>query len=439
MSLPPPASRLAALLALLVLLAACGGGDDEPRAEGDLSGMTVTVMGAFVEPADEAFREAVRGFEEETGATVEYEGSGDFETLINTRVGGGNPPDIGMFPQPGLMADFVASGDLRPLEDIVDTASLQESLLPGIYELGTVDGTYYGLPRVIAVKSVVWYPRQAFEDAGYEVPETWDELIALSDQMVEDGGDGQYPWCIGIESSGATGWVITDWIEDLLLRTAGPEAYDAWIAGDLPFNSPEVREAAERFAEIAFTDGYVLGGRQGIVTTPFGTAIAPLFEDPPACYLHRQASFIQGFLPADVDVDADVGIFYFPPVEGGFDGNPVLGSGDLAGLFTDNPAAEELLRYMSDPGWLGPQIDTGSDFAPFQGFPVERYPNEVTREQARLLEDADVFRFDASDSMPGVIGTGAFWTQMTAWVAGEVELEEALQNIDDAWPAGNGG
>lgn len=427
---------LGACMALLV--AACAGEEPDTAGEGEgdgeFAGQTVQVMGAFVDPANDAFREAVRGFEEETGATVNYEGSADFETLILTRVQGGNPPDIAMFPQPGLMADFVESGDARPLDDVVDTAALQESLLPGLFELGTVDGAYYGLPRVIAVKSVVWYSPGPFTEAGYEIPETWQGLLDLTDTIAQDVGSGQAPWCIGIESSGATGWVVTDWIEDLMLRTAGPEAYDQWIAGDLAFSSPEVRRAAEMFAEIALNEDYVLGGRQGIVTTPFGDSADPLFEDPPGCYLHRQASFIIGFLSEDLEPAEDFDVFYLPPVEDGYDGNPVLGSGDLASLFTDNPAAEGLMRYMSDPGWLGPQIDTGSDFSPHRDFPLEQYPNDVTRAQARILADADVFRFDASDSMPGIIGTGAFWSEMVAWVNGENTLDEALQNIDNSWP-----
>lgn len=436
---------LTALAALVLLMTAClGGGDDGDgsaggtEGDGDLSGQEVTILGAFVDPADDAFREAVSGFEEETGATVSYEGSADFETLIQTRVQGGNPPDIAMFPQPGLLANFVEQGSLQPLDEVLDPEviqRLQENLVAGIYDLGTVDGTYYGLPRVLSVKSVVWYPPPEFEEAGYEIPESWEELLALTEEIAQGAEGPAVPWCIGIEASGSTGWVVTDWIEDLMLRTAGPEAYDRWIAGELEFSSPEVTRAAELFAEIAFNEDYVLGGTQGIITTPFGDAILPVVEDPPACFLHRQASFIIGFLPDSAVPGEDVDIFYFPPVEDGYDGRPVLSGGDLAGLFTDNPAAIALMEYMSDPSWLGPQIDTGSDFAPFADFPLEDYPNEIARAEAELLANADVVRFDASDSMPGAVGAGAFWTEMTAWVNGQKSLEDALAAIDEAWPA----
>lgn len=429
---------LIALAATLTLLAAAclpEGAGDQAGEDGDLSGMTVSVMGAFVEPASTAFLEAAEVFEEETGATVEYEASSDFETLIITRTQGGAPPDIAMLPQPGLMNDLADEGALRPLDDIVDVERLQDELIPGIYELGTIDGDYYGLPRVIALKSAVWYPRPAWEEAGYEIPETWEELMDLTEQIAADTDGAAAPWCIGIESGGATGWVVTDWIEDLLLRTAGPEAYDDWIAGDLPFDSPEVTRAAEMFADIAFSEEYLYGGRQSMLSISFGDAPAPMFSDPTDCYLHRQASFVTGFFPDDVELGEDVDVFYLPPVEDdGYDGSPVLGSGDLASLMTDNPAAEEFMRYMSRMEFGEPMLDTGFDFSPFLDYPVEQYPTEVTQRQAEILTEAEVFRFDASDTMPGQVGTGAFWSEMVRWIAGEVELEQALQNIDAAWP-----
>jgi alpha-glucoside transport system substrate-binding protein len=312
-----------ALTALVV--AACGGDGDttEPTvdADGDLTGQTVTVLGGFVAPADEAFREAVEGFEEQTGATVDYQGSADFEQLVSSRVRGGNPPDIAMIPQPGLLRDFVAEDRVRALDDIVDTEQLQETLVPGLFEVGTVDGDYYGLPRVVALKSSVWYPPQAFEEAGYEVPATWAELEELTERIADEQ-DGAAPWCLGIESSGSTGWVITDWIEDILLRTAGPDAYDDWVRGELDFDSPEVTEAAEMFADLTLTEGHVLGGRGAILGTPYGDAPSPMFQDPPGCYLHRQASFISGFFPDAVVEGEDVDVFYLPEVDGGYDGAP---------------------------------------------------------------------------------------------------------------------
>ncbi|MFP4634828.1 MAG: ABC transporter substrate-binding protein [Nitriliruptoraceae bacterium] len=416
----------------VLLLAACGEDTADPEA-GEFAGETVRVLGGFTDPANDAFLEAVEGFEEETGATVEYQGSADFEQLIRSRVEGGNPPDVGMIPQPGLLQQFVSQEQVRPLDDIVDTGQLEETLIPGLFEIGTYDGQYYGLPRVIALKSSVWYPPQAFEEAGYEIPATFEELEELTERIAAEGDAA--PWCLGIESGGSSGWVITDWIEDILLRTSGPEVYEDWVEGDVGFSSSEVMEAARRFEDLLLSEGHTFGGRGAILSTPYGDAPTPMFAEEPDCLLHRQASFISGFFPDGIVEGEDIDVFYLPPMQDdGFDGSPVNGSGDLAALFTDNPAAEEFMRYMSDPEWLGPQIDTGFDFSPHQTFPIEEYPSAAQRAQAEYLRDADMFAFDASDRMPADVGAGTFWSQMVSWINEEQTLEEAMEEIDESWP-----
>ena len=160
--------------------------------------------------------------------------------------------------------------------------------------LGEYKGKHYGLPTNINLKSMVWYPKDAFDAAGYTVPKTWDELIALSDKIKADGST---PWCVGFESEGSTGWPATDWMEDIMLRTAGPDVYDKWYKHEIPFNDPAVKTAGETFGEVMFTDGYVLGGAAATPDIAFGDAPLPMFENPPKCWLHRQASFINALLP----------------------------------------------------------------------------------------------------------------------------------------------
>ncbi len=178
--------------------------------------------------------------------------------------------------------------------------------------LGEYDGEHYGIPTNINLKSMVWYPKDDFDAAGYEVPETFDDLIALSDQIVADGST---PWCVGFESGGATGWPATDWMEDIMLRTAGPEAYDQWVAHEIPFNDPAVVNAGEVFGEVMFADGYVLGGAENTPTSPFADAPLPMFDDPPGCWLHRQASFIDASFPEDAVAGDDYDWFPFPPID----------------------------------------------------------------------------------------------------------------------------
>lgn len=421
----------AALLGIVVLVTGClGEGGDS--GEGDSAGGEVTVLGIWEGEEADRFRAVLDAFTEETGVEVAYEGTRDAETIAVARVEGGNPPDIGFLP-PGLMRSLAERDAIRSLEDVVDRAALEEMLVPGTLEAGTVDDELIGIPFRVSVKSLVWHPVPELADAGYEEPATWDEMLAVSEEI---RAAGTPPWCLGIGSGASTGWPVTDWIEDILLRTAGPEAYDRWVAGELPFSSPEVTQAAELFAEIAFTEGNVLGGRSTIPTQQFGDAPLPLFDDPPGCYLHRQASFITEFFPEDAVLGEDVDFFYLPPIPavGEYDGSPVLGAGDYASLFTDNQGAEQLIQFLATPEAGEPWAADGGFLSPHATFDASVYPEELSVEQAEILSGADAFRFDASDLMPPEVGVGTFWTEMVAWVNGEKELEDALQAIDESWP-----
>jgi alpha-glucoside transport system substrate-binding protein len=393
-------------------------------------GETVTIFTAAAEEQAATFQAEFVDFMEETGIEVVVEGSPDFEVLSVTRAEAGDPPEIYNFPQPGLMADMARDGFLVDLSTAMDMGLLQEQYNQAWLDSGMVDGTLIGIWHNADVKSLVWYAKPEFEAAGYDIPETWDELLALSDQIV---ADGNVPWCIGIESASATGWPATDWVEDIMLRTTSVENYDAWTTGELGFDSPEVRNAFETMGNIFFNEDYVLGGTTGILTTNFGDAPTPLFDDPPSCFLHRQASFIPGFFPEDAEVGVDVDYFYLPPIDPAY-GKPVLGSGSLLSMAVDNGAVREVMNFLATPASVEVEVKEGLFVAPQNGVPLDWYPSDTLKGFAEILANAETFRFDGSDLMPGAVGAGSFWTGVTDYISGE-DLDAVLQAIDASWPS----
>jgi alpha-glucoside transport system substrate-binding protein len=435
------------LIALALAAAACNGGggdggDGDGEGGGDAESGEVTLLHAFTGEEDVAGLNAILdGFREEfPDITVREEGSNDFESLARTRVGAGNAPDVMLHPQPGLLEDFIAQGVVQPL-DFVDTGRLEEEMVGGLVDLGTFDGTYHALAVRLSVKSLVWYNPQTFEAGGYEAPETWSELMDLTEQMANDDLVDA-PWCIGIESGDATGWVATDWVEDILLRAIGPEDYDRWVEGELAFASDEVQGAIEEYMVPIWTnDDYVFGGQQQIAREAFGTSVAGLLGDDPECGLHRQATFIEGFLE-DADPDAEFGtdfdFFYLPPIEEGTGESPVLGGGDFAALYSDNAAARTFIEYLSQAEAGEPWAERGGYLSPFAPvFDDSVYPTDSSRRASEILSEADDFRFDGSDLMPGDVGSssqsGSFWIEMTNWITGQKELDQALQDIDSLY------
>lgn len=401
---------------------------------GQYRGTVVTMQGPFTDADAVKFDNSVKTFEDATGIDIQYTGSKEFEANISIIVEGGNPPDIVDFPQPGLLKTLVAKGYGVDLTDVIDQDWLKENYNQSWLDMSMMQGPdgeiMAGVWGRVNGKSLVWYPKKEFEAAGYQVPTTWEEMIALSDQIV---ADGDAPWCVGIESGAATGWAMTDWIEELMLRTTSLENYDRWVAGELDFDSPEVRRAVEEVANIWFTDGYVFGGRGAIATTFFGDAPKPMFDSPPRCWLHKQGNFITSFFPEEAVAGEDYDFFYFPGLEEEY-GKPVLVAGDIYTMFNDRPEVRAVIQYFSTGDSVKGWVEAGGAISPHLDSSLDWYTNLIDRGVAEIILNASSVRFDGSDLMPGEVGAGAFWKSMTDYVTGAIDLDTALQQIDAAWP-----
>ena len=405
---------------------------------GKFKGAVVTAFGAFADADEVKFNQTVKAFEDATGIDIQYESSKQFEATIATRVDAGNTPDIVDFPQPGLMGNFAKTGKLVDLAKFMSSDYLKGQYLQSWLDMATKPGLD-GKPEMVGVwervnvKSLVWYPKKAFDKAGYKIPTTWDEMTALQDKIV---ADGDTPWCIGIESGAATGWAATDWIEEVMLRTTSLENYDKWTTGALKFSSPEVKHAAKVVGSIWLNDKNVFGGRKAIVSTSFGDAPAPMFANPPKCWLHKQGNFIVSFFPKDMALKAgvDYDFFYLPPIDPKY-GRPVEVGGDIWSMFNDRPEARAVMEMFSRGDHLKTWLASGGTIAPQKDAQLAWYGNDLDRGVAKILADATSVRFDGSDLMPGEVGAGSFWKEMTAWVSGSEDIDAALKNIDTSWPS----
>ena len=403
----------------------------------DLTGEKITVAGAWLSPEAEIIEEIFDIFEEMTGAEVAYVGSDSFESQIVIDIEGGSAPNIAVFPQPGLASDLAAQGHLTPLADdtadwVVENYAAGQSWVDlATYADENGEDQLFGFFFRVDVKSLVWYSPENFEDAGYEIPETFEELIALSDQIVADGGT---PWCIGLGSGAATGWPATDWVEDMMLRTQSPETYDQWVSNELPFNDPKVVAAIEAFGEIARNDDYVSGGAGAVATTDFRDSPAGLFASPPQCYMHKQASFIPAFFPEGTEVGEDADFFYFPSYADGDLGNPVLGAGTVAAITNDSPGAQALIEFLRSPEAHELWMSRGGFLTPHKGVDTAMFSSDSERAMNDILLNATTFRFDGSDLMPGGVGAGTFWTGMVDYVGG-ADAQAVADSIQQSWDA----
>ncbi|MEE6281586.1 ABC transporter substrate-binding protein [Georgenia sp. MJ170] len=451
-------AAVAGMAAMGLMLGACGGADDlgggggggggdtddetttsadcaDFEEYGTFDGETVTLFSSIREVEADQLQDTFDTFTECTGITVEHNGSGEFEQQVVVQAEGGNAPDLAVFPQPGLLARMVGDGHVVPAPDAVET-KVDEGWTEDWKSYGTVDGEFYAAPLMASVKSFVWYSPSAFEENGYEVPTTWDEMMTLTQQIADEhGSDTVKPWCAGIESGGATGWPATDWIEDVVLRSAGAEAYDQWVTNELAFNSPEITEAVEMAGAILKNDEFVNGGigdSRSIATTSFNDGGLPILDGD--CFLHRQASFYEAQWPEGTDVspEGDVFAFYLPGMTA--DESPLLVAGEFVGAFNDEEATQAVQAFMASGEWANTRVEIGGVTSANSAVDPSLASSDVLRLAIELLQDENaVARFDGSDLMPSEVGAGSFWTAMVDWINGS-ETQAVLDQVESSWP-----
>jgi alpha-glucoside transport system substrate-binding protein len=395
---------LAVLLTMVLILAACAGevGEEGDTAGGEAEGgQEVSVAAVWVGAEQESFQAVLDAFEQETGNTYTYQSSDDLAAFLGTQIEGGQPPDVAMVPQPGLLRELAADGSLQEVGEEA-AANLEENYAPIWTELGSVDGTLYGVYFKAASKGTWWYNTTVFQQAGVQPPETWDQLLQTA-QTVNASG---VPF---LSIGAADGWPLTDLFENIYLQTAGPEMYDQLSNHEIKWTDQSVTEALNTMAEVIGDPANLAGGTEGTVQDDFVTSVTQVFSEPPEAATVYEGDFVAGVISGETNakVGQDADFFPFPVIEG--EGG-VVGGGDVAVALTDNPAAQELIAYLATPEAAEIWASRGGFTSPNQSLSLDVYPDEVSRRIAEGLiqaSESGAFRFDMSDLQPAEFGATA--------------------------------
>ncbi len=398
-----------------------------PEESSDGSARTIEVFGPWVGVSADRFEASIVSFEQDTGIDVRYIGSADFANELRRRVNDARAPDVAIVPQPGVIADLDARGQVVPLGDAV-VNEMTSTLDDAVRQLGAIDGALLAVPYRVNIKSLVWYSPPQWEAMGWSIPSSYPELLTLTRRIA---GEGIAPWCFGIGAFGATGWVVTDWIEETVLREAGETGYDAWVDGDLAFTDPEIVHAFETVDALLLQRGHVLGNTAGIVRTSVDEAILPLLEEPPRCAMHRNGTFTQDWLPSGTPIGPDeaLDVFILPPEVSGT-APPLLAGVDLAIAMSEQDHAQDFLQFLATTESGDAWAEAGGYLGGREG--EQHAAGSIEARLAEAVGDAPMIRVDASDQMTPEFGSGTFWLLAAEWVSGlrstdavTVELESA--------------
>ncbi|MDQ4094659.1 MAG: ABC transporter substrate-binding protein [Actinomycetota bacterium] len=418
------------LLAGALLFSACtsgdpagGGGDGGNGAEGG-GGGTVSVAAVWTGTEQENFQAVLDAFTEQTDIDTEYQSNADIGTFLGTQIEGGEPPDVALLPQPGLLRDFAGQDALVEVNQEAASA-VEENYAPVWADLATVDGTLYGVYFKAANKSTWWYNTQAFSDAGVQPPEDWDEMLQQAGTVAQSG----VPY---LSLAGGDAWPLTDLFENVYLRTAGPEKYDQLANHEIKWTDQSVIDALEVMGEILEDDANLAGGKKGTLQTDFPTSVSQVFTDPPEAATVFEGDFVAGVIAGETEakVGEDADYFPFPSI----DGSPaaVVAGGDVAVALTDSEEAQELLTFLASPEAAEAWAERGGFASPNQGVDTGVYPDEVSQRIAEDIVNAQDLRFDMSDLQPAAFGATAgrgMWLRFQEFVQ-TLDAQQTAQDLE---------
>ena len=410
------------------MVAACGGSSDKAEPDvtidGDFSGETLTVAAAWSGGEQENFEAVLDKFEEETGATVNYTSFGDNgPAYLQTQLEGGKPPNVAVISQPALMQSLAADGDLVPLSDDA-AATVKENFDESWVDLGSADETLYGVWFKAAHKSTVWYNADIYDEAGADVPEDWDGFLDQL-QLITDAGYS------GISVGADVGWPLTDWFENVYLRTAGPDKYDQLANHEIPWTDESVTEALNVLAQLWGTDLVQPGGAQ----RSFPDSVTAVFGADPQAGTVFEADFVVGNIAEDGNSTVgENALFYdFPSVNGS--APSVVSGGDVAVAMVDDDATAALMDYLATPEAAEIWIPNGGLLSPNKQVDTSVYPDDTSRQIAESLTNAQTLRFDMSDLTPSAFGGTpgqGFWQEMIKFYEDPTDVEGTQQRLEAA-------
>ena len=414
-------------VSFLLVMASCNP-DDGGGTESDSSPQEISIMAVYTGAEESAFESVLRSFTKSNpGVEIKYTSAGDeLPTILETAVKGGNPPDLAMLPQPGVVADFAARGELQPLDFASDAVA--ENLGEYAVELGTINGKLYGFLVLTNNGSPVWYNVNLFEQAGVEPPATWDELIQVAETLKASG--------VPAYSFGAAdGWTLSAIFENIYLRTAGPERYDQLAAHEIPWTDPSVKEALQLMAQLFADPGNMAGGREGALETDFPTSVTQVFSSSPRAAMTIIADFAYGVITDSTDAEpvVDFNVFDFPSI----DGSPpaVVGGGDSVVMFRDSEGARALVEYLSSAEAARLIVTKGPWSSLHKDLDPSIYPDPIRRRTGAALLEAETFRFYLADLQPpefgATVGQG-LWKAFQDFLLDPSNVDQIAAKIEKA-------
>ena len=430
MSRTRPSSLIRAFVVAVAIVVAAAGCNTAPTPNAG----SVKILAGWFGQDQATFLDVLKPFESSTGIRVDYEATRDLDQSLTARAASGDLPDVSSAPGPTTVSALIKQSKLLPLDDKIDVNALRQNYPQTWIDLGTIQGKTYQLFAWVDLKGLVWYSPKSFQANGYNVPRSWDDLLALQD-TIKTGGAA--PWCIALDTGSASGWPGTDWLKEIVLAQAGPAVYDGWVAGKQKWTSPEIKASFQTWGTILGPkDGNVYGGAQLMKATSVVDGGTHMFDSPPKCYMHNQASFITSLFTSsnpNLQPITDFNFFPLPDINSQFTGTHVV-EGDSFVMTRDTPQARKLLTYLSTGPAQAIWVAHGGKISPSLNVRFDLYKDPLARQLAQIVGETKIARFDATDQMPASMRAAAYKAVLD-FVVDQSKLDTILKTLDQVQTA----
>jgi alpha-glucoside transport system substrate-binding protein len=396
----------------------------------------VTIEGPITDHDADLLSASWAGWEKANHITILYTGTPDFESSIAVEAQQNNAPDLAIFAQPGFVVDLAQHGLLQPLPSQV-TANVAKNFPSSWAQYTTNAGSNYAAPLLASVNGWVFYSPAQFAKWGVTVPKTWDELLTLTKDI--QSKTGLAPWCDGFSEGAQSGQAGVSWIDDLVLREDGAKVYDEWVDHQIPFTDKRITKAFDDLALLLLNPSYANGGIGEVASINDATTprVASALESGKCALTHQPSSFVNQLTDASgkqasMGPGGDYWAFPLPPVTAGT--TPVTGGGYFVSAFSTSADTVKVQEYLASSAWAKSRVKLGGAISPDLSLPASTDATPLEQASTRLLQNKNtIFRFDAGDLMPAVVGSGTYLTGMVDWIKG-TPTKQVLSSINLSWP-----
>lgn len=408
------------------LLAACGGPNGPAPSSAKVT--SIDVLTEYVQEELDSFNAINAAFTAKTGIKVNVESTRDLLAVLNTRVRGNNPPDVAGMPSITEFQTLANQGKLVQLDSFFNMNQIKQDYSQAWIDFGSVNGHMYAVFPKANTKGTIWYSPKQFQSLNLTIPKTWNDLITLSNQLA---GSGKFPWAMGVESSASSGWPAADWVDQIYLNLNGPALYDKWVAHQIPWTDPSIKNAIQMFGQIVHGNHYINGGAQAIQATNFQDASYLPFDNPPKAYMYYLGDFTEGFITKqfpNAKAGTDFGFFNFPTINAQYAGS-VTGGADIMAALKDNDGTRQYMQFIASTEAQSIWPKRGGATSVNKSVPLSSYSDPVAQAAAQQLTSATTFRVGADDLMPTQM-ENAYWSGMLSYIGDAAKLDSVLQSLE---------